>query len=81
MPSIMICMKDLRFSSYPRAKVRHQRPPASARAQPWLDAIILKHTIQACAVDVSFQHIMGMIFLSAFKSASLWDAWSMAFSG
>ena len=83
----MICMKNLRFSSCPRAKVRRQRPPGSARAQPWLDAAILKHTIQACAVDISFQHIMRMILLSAFKSASVWDAcvghskWLMAFSG
>ena len=30
----MICMKKLRFSSRPRAKVRHQGPPGSARAQP-----------------------------------------------
>ena len=34
-PSIMICMKNLRFSSRPRAKVRRQEPPGSARAQPW----------------------------------------------
>ena len=27
----MICMKNLRFSSRPRAKVRHQGPPGSAR--------------------------------------------------
>ena len=31
----MICMKNLRFSSRPRAKVRCQGPPGSARAQPW----------------------------------------------
>ena len=31
----MICMKNLRFSSRPRAKVRRQEPPGSARAQPW----------------------------------------------
>ena len=31
----MICMKTLRFSSRPRAKVRRQGPPGSARAQPW----------------------------------------------
>ena len=31
---IMICMKKLRFSSRARAKVRHQRPLGSARAQP-----------------------------------------------
>ena len=30
----MICMKNLRFSSRPRAKVRRQGPPGSARAQP-----------------------------------------------
>ena len=30
----MICMKNLRFSSHPRAKVRCQGPPGSARAQP-----------------------------------------------
>ena len=58
----MIFMKNLRFSSCPRAKVRGKRPPGSARAQPWLNAAILKHTIQACVVDVSFQHIMGMDF-------------------
>ena len=31
----MICMKNLSFSSRPRAKVRRQRPLGSARAQPW----------------------------------------------
>ena len=31
----MICMKNLRFSSRPRSKVRRQGPPGSARAQPW----------------------------------------------
>ena len=30
----MICMKNLRFSSRPRAKVRCQGPPGFARAQP-----------------------------------------------
>ena len=30
----MICMKKVRFSSRPRAKVRRQGPPGSARAQP-----------------------------------------------
>ena len=33
----MICMKNLRFSSHPRAKVRRQGPPGSARAQPCFD--------------------------------------------
>ena len=31
----MICMKNLRFSSRLRAKVRHQGPLSSARAHPW----------------------------------------------
>ena len=31
----MIHMKNLRFSSHPRAKVRQQGPPGSSRAQPW----------------------------------------------
>ena len=31
----MICMKELRFPSRPRAKVRRQGPPGSARAQPF----------------------------------------------
>ena len=39
-PSIMICKIKLRFSSHPRAKVRHQVPPGFARAQP-CDCIIL----------------------------------------
>ena len=30
-------MKNLRFSSHPRAKVRRQGPPGSARAQPCFD--------------------------------------------
>ena len=30
----MICMKNLRFSSRPGAKVRRQGPPGSARVQP-----------------------------------------------
>ena len=29
-------MEKLRFSSHPRAKVRHQEPQGSARIQPWL---------------------------------------------
>ena len=29
-------MKNLRFSSRPRAKVRRQGPPGVARAQPWV---------------------------------------------
>ena len=33
----MICMKKVRFSSHPRAKVRCQGPPGSARAQPCND--------------------------------------------
>ena len=33
----MICMKKVRFSSHPRAKVRRQGPPGSARAQPCND--------------------------------------------
>ena len=33
-PSIMICMKNLRLSSRLRAKVMPQGPPGSARAQP-----------------------------------------------
>ena len=37
----MICMKNLRFSSRPRAKVRRQGPPGSARAQPWSPTIII----------------------------------------
>ena len=31
----MICMKNRKFSSCPRAKVRRQGPPGSAKAQPW----------------------------------------------
>ena len=31
----MICVKNLRFSSHPRGKVRRQGPPGSTRAQPW----------------------------------------------
>ena len=31
----MNCMKKLRFSSRPRAKVRRQGSPGPARAQPW----------------------------------------------
>ena len=31
----MICMKKLRFSCRPRAKVRRHRPLGSARTQPW----------------------------------------------
>ena len=34
-PSIWFVWKNLRFSSRPRAKVRCQGPPGSARAQPW----------------------------------------------
>ena len=31
----MICMKNLRFSSCPGAKVKRQGLPGSARALPW----------------------------------------------
>ena len=30
----MICKKKVRFSSSPRANVRHHRPPGAARVQP-----------------------------------------------
>ena len=33
----MICMKNLRFSSCPRAKVGYQGPLGSARAQAWTE--------------------------------------------
>ena len=32
----MICMKNLRFASCPRAKVRHHGPPGSTRAAPFV---------------------------------------------
>ena len=42
----MICMKELRFPSRPTAKVRHQGPPGSARAQPCLGH--LTTTLELC---------------------------------
>ena len=39
----MICMKNLRFSGRQRAKVGHQGPPGSARAQPWTRKSLLFH--------------------------------------
>ena len=47
----MICVKNLRFSSRPRAKVRHQGPLGSARAQPcsWSsDNLQLKYLLTIC---------------------------------
>lgn len=32
----IICIKKLRFSSHPRANVRHQEPLGSTRTKPWL---------------------------------------------
>ena len=37
----MICMKNLRFSSRPRAKVKCQRPPGFARAQPCMSLVLV----------------------------------------
>ena len=37
----MICMKEVRFFSRPRAKVRRQGPPGSARAKHWFDRMAL----------------------------------------
>ena len=31
----MICIKNLRFSSHPKGKVRRRGPPGFTRAQPW----------------------------------------------
>ena len=36
----MICMKNLRFSSHPGAKVWRQGPPGSARAQPCMSKLV-----------------------------------------
>ena len=38
----MTCMKNLRFSSRPRAKIRCQGPPGSARAQPCIQDYDMK---------------------------------------
>ena len=38
----MMCMKNMRFSSHPRAKVRRQGPPGSARAQPCIQGYDVK---------------------------------------
>ena len=39
-------MKNLRFSSQLRAKVGHQGPPGSARAQPCLIAQVVQKLLQ-----------------------------------
>lgn len=40
----IICIKKLRFSSHPRANVRHQEPLGSTRTQPWLQKKKTLHT-------------------------------------
>ena len=74
----MICMKNLRFSSRPRAKVRRQGPPGSARAQPWYlqwvswDTRHTRETVFFCVricfwiliVDFIFEHCNTNLFTS-----------------
>ena len=43
----MICMKKVRFVSRPRAKVRRQGPPGSARAQPCVPLIVTESKANA----------------------------------
>ena len=68
----MICMKNLRFSSCPKAKVRCQGPPGSARAQPCLSQGIRKKfhkeickllAQNTCWKSFLFQILKSMIFL------------------
>ena len=51
----MICMKNLRFSSRPRAKVRRQGPPGSARAQPCYLTELSKDILGPRFVQVIFK--------------------------
>ena len=41
----MICMEKLRFSSHPRAIVRHHGPLGSTRIQPWLQKKNFTHFV------------------------------------
>ena len=68
----MICMKNLRFSICPSAKVRRQGPPGSARAQPCLSQGIRKKSRKeickllaqnTCWKSVLFRILKSMIFL------------------
>ena len=68
----MICMKNLRFSSCPRAKGRRQGPPGSARAQPCLSQGMRKKSRKeickllarnTCWKSVLFRILKSMIFL------------------
>ena len=65
-------MKNLRFSSCPSAKVRHQGPPGSARAQPCLSQGIRKKSHKeickllawnTCWKSALFRILKSMIFL------------------
>ena len=56
----MNCMKNLRFSSRPSAKVRRQGPPGSARSQP----LIIKLKFSGLAVE----KVSIPIIIEAFSS-------------
>ena len=49
----MNCMKNMRFSSRPRAKVRRQGPPGSARAQPCNSATKFGNHVTICRYQIS----------------------------
>ena len=61
----MSCMKKLRFSSRPRAKVRHQGPPGSARAQPCFnDGEIVGHPSNTSEIE---KRILSLNFVENYR--------------
>ena len=60
----MICMKNLRFSSRPRIKVRRQGPPGSARAQPWTGVHYFREKVPLLRTASDQNNVFGMHTLS-----------------
>ena len=66
----MICMKNLRFSSRPRAKVGCEGLPGSARAQPW-GSVFSGHPSARLASTIMIYIILEMITVNSTTTAVL----------
>ena len=65
----IISMKNMRFSSHPRAKVRQQRPPGSARGLPWWEFNIWNDPVWSFSLWISLgnTHALYCIQHPSFK--------------
>ena len=59
----IISIKKMRFSSHPRAKVRQQGPPGSARRLPWWEFNIWNGPVWSFSLWISFGNTHALYYI------------------